>query len=152
MLLLLLLFFANVVVVVVVVFAGMVVVVVAFADVVVVVVVVVFAFGVKRSGSVFDIRREIHNLSILTFSSSPPSRATPAQGLYEQAKVNRLIRTLVSTLLTFFKFPKSSARFRCMTSFALCNPVSPSRAIVTSQSDTSASNARVNTSVNVTPK
>ena len=30
----------------------------------------------------------------------------------------------LSTLLTFFKFPKSSTRFRCVMSFALCNPVS----------------------------
>ena len=44
--------------------------------------------------------RERHNLSILVFSSSPPptSHATPAQGLHEQAKVNHLVRSLVSTL------------------------------------------------------
>ena len=35
-----------------------------------------------------------------------------------------LVRCLVSTLLTFFKFPKSSARFWYMTSFALASPVS----------------------------
>ena len=35
--------------------------------------------------------RERHNLSMLAFSSaSTPSRATPAQGLREQAKANRL--------------------------------------------------------------
>ena len=35
-----------------------------------------------------------------------------------------LVWSLVSTPLTFFKFQKSFARFRCVTSFALCNPVS----------------------------
>ena len=58
--------------------------------------------------------------------SSPPSRATPAQGLREQAKANRLLPRQDSTPLTdFFKIPqKSSARFRCATSFALPSPFS----------------------------
>ena len=58
------------------------------------------------------------------FHRPTPFCATPAQGLREQAKVNRLVWCLVSTLLTSFKFPKSSARFRCVTSFTLFNPVS----------------------------
>ena len=74
----------------------------------------------------FDIRREWHNLFILAFSSThPPSRATPAQGLREQAKVNRLVQcpVLNSTNWLFQNLPKSSARFWCVTSFALCSPV-----------------------------
>ena len=39
-------------------------------------------------------------------------------------KSTLLVRCLVSTLLTFFKFPKSSARSQCVTSFALASPVS----------------------------
>ena len=73
------------------------------------------------------LRREIHILSTLAFSSvpPPPSRVTPAQGLREQAKDNRLLPRQVSTLLTdFFKIPKSSARFRCVTSLALASLVS----------------------------
>ena len=56
----------------------------------------------------------------------------------EQAKANRLLPKQVSTLLTdFFKISqKSSARFRCVASFALASLRFPSRAIVTSLSDT----------------
>ena len=68
--------------------------------------------------------RETHNLSILAFSSPPPTRATPAQDLHEQAKVNCLVQCLVSTRLTFFKFPKPSVCFRCVTSFELGSLVS----------------------------
>ena len=39
-------------------------------------------------------------------------------------KSTLLVRCLVSTLLTFFKFPKSSEHFWCVMSFALANPVS----------------------------
>ena len=39
-------------------------------------------------------------------------------------KSTLLVRCLVSTLLTYIEFPKSSARFRCVTSFALASPVS----------------------------
>ena len=53
---------------------------------------------------------------------------------------------------TFFKFPKSSARFRCVMSFTLASPRFPSRAIVTSLSDTSALHTHVNTCVNVASK
>ena len=87
------------------------------------------------------------------FISPPPiSCGTRHKGLCEQAKVERLLPRQVSTLQTFFKFPKSSARFRCVTSFALASPRFPSRAIVTSLSDTSALRVRVNTCVNVAPK
>ena len=50
---------------------------------------------------------------------------------------------LISTNWLFQNLPKSSALFRCVTSFALASPRFPSRAIVTSQSDTSALRARV---------
>ena len=39
-------------------------------------------------------------------------------------KSTLLVRCLVSTLLTFFKFPKSSARLQCVMSFTLASPVS----------------------------
>ena len=43
---------------------------------------------------------------MLAFSSAPPSRATPAQGLSEQAKINpsRPVSSLNST--NFFKSPQ----------------------------------------------
>ena len=78
----------------------------------------------------FDIRRERQNLSILAFSSDPPTTTatntsgTRHKGLREQVKANCLPPRQVSSQLTFFKFPKSSAPFWCVTSFALCNPVS----------------------------
>ena len=54
-----------------------------------------------------------------------PSRATPAQGFGEPAKVDPS-RSVSSSQFNsdFFKIPKSSARFRCVTSFALACPVS----------------------------
>ena len=58
------------------------------------------------------------------FICSAPSRAAPATRPRELAKANRLVRSLVSTILTFIKFPKSSARFRSVTSFTLASPVS----------------------------
>ena len=54
----------------------------------------------------------------------PPNTCTPVQGLREQAKVNCLLPRQVSTELTFSKIPKSSVRFRWVTSFALASPVS----------------------------
>ena len=82
------------------------------------------------------------------FICPPPNTCgTYHKGLREQAKVNRLVRCLVSTLLTFFHFPKFSARFRCVTSFALASHRFPSRASVTFLSDTSALRVRVNTCV-----
>ena len=55
-----------------------------------------------------------------------PSRATPAQGLREQAKVNpsRSVSSLNSTNWLFQNLPKSCPRFRCVTSFALASSVS----------------------------
>ena len=69
-------------------------------------------------------KREAQSFYSGFFICPPLISCDCAQCFREQAKVNRLIRSLVSTLLTFFKFPKSSARFRCVTSFALCSPVS----------------------------
>ena len=74
--------------------------------------------------------------------SSTPSRATPAPGLREQVKANRLPPRQVSSQLTFFKFPKSSAHFLCVTSSAVTSPRFSSWAIVTSLSDTSVLRAR----------
>ena len=63
----------------------------------------------------------------------PNTCVTSHKGLREQAKTNRLpprqvssqlFRCLVSTNWLFQNLPKSPARFRCLTSFALCNPVS----------------------------
>ena len=65
--------------------------------------------------------------------------------LREQAKTDRLPRGrshLNSTNWLFQNLPKSSARFRCVTSFALVSLRFPSRAIETSLSDTSAPRAR----------
>ena len=70
-----------------------------------------------------------------------------------ERKSTLLVRCLVSTLLTFFKFPKSSVRFRCVTSFALASPVSQLGLLwhlwVTRPLR---SRAHVNTCVNVAPK
>ena len=52
-----------------------------------------------------------------------PLRAT-SSCFSEPQKSTVFIQCLVSTLLTFFKFPKSSARFRCVTSLAPRNPTS----------------------------
>ena len=57
-------------------------------------------------------------------SPPPPYVWHPLQRSRDLAKANRLLLRQVSTLLTFFKFPKSSARFRCVTSFALASPIS----------------------------
>ena len=54
---------------------------------------------------------------------------------------------LISTNWLFQNLPKSSARFRCVTSFALANLRFPSRAIVTSLSYTSALRTRTWTPV-----
>ena len=94
----------------------------------------------------FDIRRERGTIFLSWLFYLPPtSRATPSQGPREQAKANRLVWCPV--LLIFFKFPKSSARFRCVTSFALASPHFPSRAVVTSLSDMSTLSARAWTPV-----
>ena len=51
--------------------------------------------------------RDTHSFFSAFFICIPPSRATPAQGLREQAKVNRLLPRQDSTLITdFWKFPK----------------------------------------------
>ena len=56
-----------------------------------------------------------------SFYSAPPHLV---RHLPKASASKRKSTLLVSTLLTFFKFPKSSARFRCVTSPALGNPVS----------------------------
>ena len=97
--------------------------------------------------------RERHNLSILAFSSAPPpTRAAPATRPL-RASESQPSSPEPGLNSTFFKFPKSFARFRCVTSFALSSPRFPSRPIMTSLSDTSVPpRARVNTCVNIAPK
>ena len=55
---------------------------------------------------------------------TPNTCGTRHKGLREQAKANRLLPRQVSSLLyrLFQNLPKSSARFRCVTSFALSSP------------------------------
>ena len=72
------------------------------------------------------------------------SRASESQLSSPEAGLN-------STNWLFQNFPKSSARLRWVTSFTLSSPYFPSRAIVTSLSDTSALRVHVNTCVNVAP-
>ena len=83
----------------------------------------------------------------------PHTCGTRHKGLRKQAKANRLLPRQVSTLVTFFKFPKSSPRFRCLMSPALCNPVSHLGLLwhlwVTHPLHPC---TRVNTCVNVAPK
>ena len=52
------------------------------------------------------------------------TRGTRHKGLHEQAKVNCFVRCPVLNYWLFQNLPKSSARFRCVTSLALCSPVS----------------------------
>ena len=75
----------------------------------------------------FDIKREAQSFYSDFFI------CTHHKGLREQAKANRLlsrqvssqvVRCLVSTHWLFQNLPKSSARFRCVTSLALGNPIS----------------------------
>ena len=92
----------------------------------------------------FDIRKRDTHSVYSVFSSAPPPHThtcgTRHKGLREQAKTNRLPPRQVSSQLywLFQNLPKSLARFRCMTSFALSSPRFTSRAIVTFLSDTSA--------------
>ena len=67
--------------------------------------------------------RETHSFYSSFFIRPPPNlvRHLPKASA---SKSTLLIRCPVSTLLTFFKFRKSSARFWCVTSFALASPVS----------------------------
>ena len=93
--------------------------------------------------------REIHILSILAFSSAPPlTRVAPATKISaSKRKSTVLFGVQFSTNWLFQNLPKSSARFRCVTSFALASLRFPSRAIVTSLRDTSALHARAWTPV-----
>ena len=84
---------------------------------------------------------------MLAYSSGPylvrhPWRANSSR-LSEPQNSNLFVRRLVFNSLTFFQIsPKSSARFRCVTSPTPCHPVPSSQAIVTSLSGTSAPRAR----------
>ena len=70
----------------------------------------------------FDIRREIHNLSMLTFPSVPHHVRHPTQGLGELRKSTFFFGGKNSTL-TFLKPPKSSALLGMM-SFTSSGPIS----------------------------
>ena len=83
-------------------------------------------------------RGERHNLSILAFSYATATKVSASkrkQAVFPEAG-------LISTPWLFKNLPKSSARFWCVTSFSLATLRFPSRAIVTSLSDTSALRAR----------
>ena len=71
-----------------------------------------------------------------------------------QLKSTLLVRcpVLNSPNWLFQKSPQSSARFRCMTSLALCNPVSYLGYCDISEWHVRSACARVNTCVNVAPK
>ena len=79
----------------------------------------------------FDIKREAQSFYSGFFISSNTC-GTRHKGLREQATTNRLpprqvssplVRCPVSTHWLFQNLPKSSARFQCVTSLAMCNPV-----------------------------
>ena len=79
----------------------------------------------------------------------PPQRSPRAS----ESKPSSPEAGLISTRWFFQNLKKSSARFRCVTSFTLSSLRFPSRALVTSLSDTSALSAREWTPcVNVAPK
>ena len=65
----------------------------------------------------FDIRRETQSFYAGLLHLTPISCGTPGAQIRLAPR-----RRLVSTLLTFFKFPKTFARFRCVMSPALCHP------------------------------
>ena len=68
----------------------------------------------------FDERKR-HSLSILAFSSSlSPNTKVSAS----KRKPTVLFGVQFSTHWLFQNLPKSSLRFRCVTSLALCNPIS----------------------------
>ena len=92
--------------------------------------------------------RHKHNLSILAFSSAPHQHVWHPPQRSPRASENQPSSPeagLISTNWLFQNLPKSSARFQCVTSFALASLRFPSRAIVTSLSDMSALRARVRT-------
>ena len=80
-----------------------------------------------------------------------PSHAPPVQGLWQAVKANCLLPRQDSTLLTFFKFPKSSAHIQCVMSFALASPISH-LGLLWHLWVTCPLCVRVNTCVNVAPK
>ena len=99
----------------------------------------------------FDIRRDIHILPILAFSSAPTPTLScgtrhkgHCSGFGERAKVNPLLPRQDSTQLTdFFKIPKIlRARFRCMTSFTSTGQPFYRIFILISMNDTSSPRAR----------
>ena len=89
----------------------------------------------------FDIRREAQSFYFGFFIC--PTRVAPATKVSASKRKSTVsFGVQCSTHWLFQNFPKSSARFRCVTSFALASLRFPSRAIVTSLSDTSTLRAR----------
>ena len=93
----------------------------------------------------FDIRRETQSF-YAGFFIWPLSRAAPRARKFvsplRAQKSNLLVRGLVSTLLTFFKFHKILRALPVRDVTCTSSPVSSSQAIVTSLSDMSALCAR----------
>ena len=104
----------------------------------------------------FNIRkRDTHSFYSGLFICPHPSSAAPATKVSASKRKSTVsFGVQFSTNRLFQNLPKSSVRFRCVTSFALASLRFPSRAIVTSLSATSALRARsrVNTYTNVAPE
>ena len=84
------------------------------------------------------------------FHQHPPTRVALATKVSaSKRKSTASFSVQFSTHWLFQNLPKSSARFRCVMSFALASLRFPSRAIVTSLSDMSALRTRASTYVNV---
>ena len=98
-------------------------------------------FRHKERGTIF-----LYRLFHLPF---PPTRVAPATKVSASKRKPTVFPEagLISTHWLFQNLPKSSARFRCVTSFVLASLRFPSRAIVTSLSDTFALRARAWTPV-----
>ena len=106
-----------------------------------------YSLWVKRF---VDIRRVIHNLSMLTFPSAPPPpppppHAIPRHKLLAWSRWARLLRTLKLNLLTFLK------SFRCMTSFTPPGHISYLGFLFWHLWMTHPPRARVNTCAHVSP-
>ena len=104
--------------------------------------------GTKLYKRLFDMRRERHNLSMLTaFTSAPNHVRSPLQttGLATASHESQPSSSEVGTqLIAFSQIPQIlSRRFQCMTSFTPPGPISYTKIfILTSMNDTSSMRAR----------
>ena len=98
--------------------------------------------------------RDAHSFYPGFFICPPPTRVAPATEVSaSKRKSTEFFRWQDTTQLTyFFKIPKSSSRFRCVTSFALACSVSHLGYCDISERHVHSACARVNTCVNVAPK